>query len=302
MLSTTTHSAPCGKKTMRNVTRLSFGAALLALLPLVGCGQNLGLGGGAYTESQVTLIVSSTSGGAAAPGGAETAVPTAIAGFGTVKGKVVVDGAAPALAMLLAVGAPTKDAVCAIAGVPNESVVADPAGGLANVFIYLKKAPAGVVIPAFPEGKLNFDQKGCRYSPHAFITRVGQTINITNSDPVAHNVHTMSNNKPLNAALQGGDTKGTDLTYDRSETLPVRAVCDFHAWMDSYHLVVDHPWAAVSAADGSFEIKGVPAGKMEFIVWHEKIGYVERSLKVDVVPDNAVELSLKVPAAKLVAK
>ena len=287
---------------MRNVTRLLCGISLIALLPLSGCGQKLGLGGGAYTESEVTLIVSSTSGAAASPSGADTAAPAAIAGFGTVKGKVVVDGTAPALAMLLAVGAPTKDAVCAIAGVPNESVVADPAGGLANVFVYLKKAPAGVAIPAVPTDKLTFDQKGCRYSPHAFVTRVGQTINITNSDPVAHNVHTMSNNKPLNSALGANDTKGTDLTYDRSETLPIRAVCDFHAWMDSYHLVVDHPWAAVSAADGTFEIQGVPAGKMEFIVWQEKMGYVERSLKVDVVPDQTVELSLKVPAAKLVAK
>ena len=285
---------------MRNLTPTTFGTLLLTLLPLAGCEQ--GLGGGAYSESAVTLIVSSTASGPAEGASSAEAAPAVIAGFGTVKGKVTIDGAAPSLAMLLAKGQATKDAVCAINGVPNESILADASGGLANVFVYLKKAPAGVQVPAAPATKLVFDQKGCIYTPHAFIARVGQTINITNSDPVAHNVHTFSNTKALNSAIQGNDTKGTDLVYDKSETLPIKTVCDFHAWMDSYHLVVDHPWAGLTGLDGSFEIAGVPAGKMEFVVWHEKVGYVERSLKVDVVPDQAVEVSVKVPAAKLAGK
>ncbi len=41
---------------------------------------------------------------------------------------------------------------------------------------------------------------------------------------------------------------------------------------------------------------------MEFVVWHEKTGYVERSLKIDVVPDQTVEVPVKVPAAKLAGK
>ena len=153
-------------------------------------------------------------------------------------------------------------------------------------------------VPA-PATPVVFDQQGCIFVPHTFIARVGQTINVKNSDPVAHNVHSFSTNKPLNSALQGNDTKGTDLVYDKAENLPIRTVCDFHAWMDSFHLVVDHPWAAITKPDGSFEIPGVPAGKMEFVVWQEKIGYVERSLKVDIVPDQPTEVSLQVPVAKL---
>lgn len=288
---------------MPHLRPLTFGTLILALLPLAGCGGNLGLGGGAYTPSDVTLIVSNTSGGEAAAAESTEAAAPAMAGFGTVKGKVVIDGAAPALAMLLGKGETTKDAICAVNGVPNESVIADASGGLANVFIYLKKAPAGVQIPAAPIDKIVFDQKGCIFSPHAFVSRVGQTINITNSDPVAHNVHTFSVNKTFNSAVQGNDKVGTDLVYDKAETLPVKTICDFHGWMDSYHLVVNHPWAAVTKPDGSFEIPGVPAGKMEFIVWHEKVGYVERSLKVDVVADQPpVEVLVKVPAAKLEKK
>ncbi len=286
---------------MRNLNQLTCGLVALALLPVVGCER--GLGGGAYSESQVALIISSTEGGSAgeAPSG-DSGAPAAVAGFGTIKGTIVVDGAAPALPMLLGKGQATKDAICAVNGVPNESVIADASGGLANVFIYLKKVPAGVEVPPAPSDKIVFDQKGCIFIPHTFVARVGQTINITNSDPVAHNVHTFSNTKSLNSAIQGNDTKGTDLVYDKAENLPIKTVCDFHAWMDSYHLVVDHPWAALTGPDGSFEIQGVPAGKMEFVVWHEKVGYVERSLKIDVVPDQTVEVPVKVPAAKLAAK
>ena len=62
-----------------------------------------------------------------------------------------------------------------------------------------------------------------------------------------------------------------------------------------------HAIRGLTGPDGSFEIQGVPAGKMEFVVWHEKVGYVERSLKIDVVPDQTVEVRVKVPAAKLAA-
>ena len=293
---------------MRNLTRLTFGTLLLALLPLCGCEQ--GLGGGAYTPSSVTLIVSNvggTAGGAESP---ETVGPAAVAGFGTVKGKVVIDGAAPVLAMLVAKGSQTKagDELCAVSGVANESVIADANGGLGNVFIYLKKVPKGVQIPPASSDKIIFDQQGCIFTPHAFVARVGQTIVLTNSDSVAHNVHTNSNNKGLNSAIPGKKSdmpaQTLDLVYEKSEDKPVKTTCDFHGWMDSYHLVVNHPWAAVTGPDGSFEIQGVPAGKMTFVIWHEKAGnVVNRGLEVDVVPDQPVEVPvIKVPAAKLTGK
>ena len=68
---------------MRNLTRLTFGTLLLALLPLCGCEQ--GLGGGAYTASTVTLIVSDTSGGAADAQEPTEAAAPAMAGFGTIR-------------------------------------------------------------------------------------------------------------------------------------------------------------------------------------------------------------------------
>ena len=39
-------------------------------------------------------------------------------------------------------------------------------------------------------------------------------------------------------------------------------------------MIFDHPFFAVTGPDGSFEIKGVPAGDQNVVVWQEKIGYV----------------------------
>jgi hypothetical protein len=291
---------------MRNLTQLTFGTLLLALLPLCGCEQ--GLGGGANTPSSVTLIVSGAGGSDVSPESPETVGPAAVAGFGTVKGKVVIEGTAPTLAMLVGKGSQTKagDELCAVNGVPNESVIVDANGGLANVFVYLKKVPKGVEIPPAPSDKIIFDQLGCIFTPHAFVARVGQTIVLTNSDGVAHNVHTNSNNKALNSAIPAKKSdqpaQTLDLVYEKPEDKPIKTTCDFHGWMDSYHLVVNHPWVAVTGPDGSFEIPTVPAGKMTFVIWHEKVGnVVNRGLEVDVVPDQPVTVpDIRVPVAKLV--
>jgi hypothetical protein len=48
--------------------------------------------------------------------------------------------------------------------------------------------------------------------------------------------------------------------------------------MHGYVLVKDDPYMVTSAADGTFEVKNIPAGKREFEFWHEKPGRL-KSLK-----------------------
>ena len=66
------------------------------------------------------------------------------------------------------------------------------------------------------------------------------------------------------------------------EPVPVTVQCDIHPWEKAYWLVVDHPFAAKTEANGSFEIKNVPFGRHVFRVWHERIGYVEKELEITV--------------------
>jgi hypothetical protein len=52
----------------------------------------------------------------------------------------------------------------------------------------------------------------------------------------------------------------------KADTTPVTVKCDIHTWMRGMILVFDHPYYAVTDADGNFEIPMPPAGK--FQIWY----------------------------------
>lgn len=277
------------------------GLALAGLLSASGCGKPVhALGHGASAEPTVTVLLSDA---ASAAGETTTAAASVtVAGYGTFKGRVVVTGAVSPLQPLLGKGAPTKDAICAAIEIPDESVVVGPNNGLANVFVYLKKVPGGEIPPPPTEPGV-IDQQGCRFLPHAAVFRVNQTLLFKNADPVAHNTSfSPQSSGKFNQAVSPNDRSGIAYQYAKAETVPVRAQCDFHSWMGSYHLPLTHPWAAVTAADGSFEIKGVPGTTVEFVIWHEKAQYLNRGLKVTIPVDGVIEQEVTVEAAKLAAK
>ena len=228
---------------------------------------------------------------------ATEAEPAAVEVSGNLKGKIEFTGAFTTLPPLYVKGGDVKDKdVCAAVEAPDETILVKD-GGLANVFIYLKKAPK--TVPPAPTTDLIFDQKNCVFKPHAMAMRVGQTVRVLNSDSVAHNTHTNAKkNSGINSALTPNDAVGLPLIYKQSEQDPFSVVCDIHPWMRAYHLPVDHPYFAVSGADGTFEIKDLPAGQHEFKVWHEAGGLLEKGLIVAIKPgDN--ELTVKVSPSQL---
>ena len=71
-----------------------------------------------------------------------------------------------------------------------------------------------------------------------------------------------------NLTLKAGEK--AELKVAPNMQMPVTLNCDIHKWMAGYVWVLDTPYAAVTKEDGSFEIKGVPAGtKLNLVVWHE---------------------------------
>lgn len=279
----------------RTKTRLNF--VLVAVSLMVGCDANIrreGVGGGALAPVKVTLLRDGDTG---TDSGAEAvAAGPKITEFGTVTGRISINGNAPQLADLVAKGSAQKDAICSAEAVPNQTVVSEN-GGLGNVFVYLRKVP-NVDVPAPSQEPVEIDQKGCVFIPHALVVQTGQPVLLKNSDPVAHNVKVQGRANTYDGTINPGGS--STHVFSLAESAPAPAVCNFHSWMAATVFPVAHPWAVISSPDGSFKIENVPAGKMEFVIWHEKIGYIERNLVVD-IPANgeAAPIAVAVDAADL---
>jgi len=125
------------------------------------------------------------------------------------------------------------------------------------------------------------DQKGCEYLPYIAAAQTGQKVVVKNSDPVLHNVHTTpkaEGNKEMNKA-QLPNAADLAFTFDKPEEF-IRFKCDVHPWMFTYITVFDHPYFAVSGADGSFKIANVPPGKYKVVANHRKGGKAEKEIEV----------------------
>jgi hypothetical protein len=201
------------------------------------------------------------------------ASPAKAEGWGTLKGKFVFDGTPPEPAKINIMG---KDpAVCGVVPLFDETLLVGPDGGIANVIVYLTtKNPS--VHPDYAKtanDKVELDNKGCMFVPHVVPVLLSQTFVVKNSDPVGHNVNIQPPlDEPRNIMLSPGDK--VEFQFKRSQRLPVNPSCNIHTWMSCYVLPRDNPYTGVSGLDGSFEIKNLPAGELEFVVWKEKIGYL----------------------------
>ena len=281
-------------KSLKNLLVLSL------LSGSVGCSE---YGGGAVVVPEVTFVPadSSEASGADTESAAETAE---VAAPGTLTGKVVLTGGAKALPPLIAMGSDVKDKeVCAAVDVPDERLVLGTGNGVANVFVYLPKAPKnGRQLEAASDPFL-FDQKNCRFLPHCVVLPVGQTVKVLSDDSVAHNTHTYPNkNQGVNSGVAPGDREGKlEFVYRKSEAQPLSVKCDYHTWMTAYHLPLDHPYAAVTDAEGAFTIPDLPVGKHTFVVWHEAVdgNFVERKLVVEIQSGATTDLQVELSADKL---
>jgi len=145
--------------------------------------------------------------------------------------------------------------------------------GVQHAFVYLEGVPSTDKVR--PRQSLLIDQKDCQYAPHALIAPAGSKIEITNSDPILHNVHgqqiTDQGQQTLFNVAQ--PVRGQHTTVDTSLTPGiVFLTCEAgHPWMSGYVFVANHPYVTVSGGNGEFVIEGVPPGTYRIKMWHEGV-------------------------------
>ncbi len=212
------------------------------------------------------------------------------AGGAVITGKVILKGKAPKTDKIVM----TKDPNCVkfhSQPVYKEEVVVNPNGTLQNVFVYVKSGLGNRSFPA-PKEEIVFDQKGCQYYPHIFGMQAKQPLKIMNSDPTLHNIHALpKNSKQFNNA-QPKQGMTMIKTFDNPEVM-VKIKCEVHNWMSAYVGVLNHPFYSVTSKEGTFTLKGLPAGEYVVEAWHEKYGSASQTVKVGEKETKQIEFTFE---------
>ncbi|TAH34604.1 MAG: hypothetical protein EYC70_16870 [Planctomycetota bacterium] len=150
-------------------------------------------------------------------------------------------------------------------------------GRVQNVLVYVQRGlPKGLAFEV-PRESARLDQVHCVFVPHVLGMRVGQPLVLSSSDAEAHNVNLQSKlGQGINTNMA---PRQTGLTHEfRRNEVPVLVTCDVHPWMTAFLGVFDHPYYAVTGADGTFRWDSVPPGEYTLRAWHEKLGPQEQKL------------------------
>jgi len=195
------------------------------------------------------------------------------AAAGTIRGRIVWDGDAPA---------PEETLVRAIAYhptfyknparfvTPHVPTVHPEHRGVGNAVVYLrgidprrsKAWDHANVRVEFHERQL-LVQQGKQYASLGFVRR-GSAVEIVNRDTEYHNLHARG------AAFFALPLIEPNRVHERA--LPQTGIVDLscgagYYWLHAHLFVAEHPYYTRTDADGNFALEQVPAGKYEVVCW-----------------------------------
>lgn len=206
----------------------------------------------------------------------------------SVSGSVLFAGEAPRLVPINMGG----DEGCTTTGgapVYPETVSVNENGTLKNVYVVISAGLEGKAFEA-PSESVRIDQKGCAYAPHVVGVRVGQMLEVSNSDPTTHNVHPLpDDNVEWNKSQVAGAGVIAESFAKPELMIPIK--CNLHPWMRAYVNVSDHPFFAVTDETGAFSISGLPPGEYTLQAVHERFGTQETQITVAASESGTAEFT-----------
>jgi plastocyanin len=195
------------------------------------------------------------------------------------------DAALPAALMLPLLAAPAPCRAGTITGkVDLVEKGGRKAGDLSDVIVYvdgarLKPRPTTTTVV----------MKGKAFTPRVVVVPVGGTVQFPNEDPIFHNAFSVSGENHFDMALYKRPKVGS-FTFQHPGV--VKVYCNIHPQMSAVILVRDNPLFTKAAADGTFTIENVPAGKHTVKAWHERGGETAVEVSVTDAAPAPVRLAL----------
>jgi hypothetical protein len=244
------------------VTELSprrCGAVLFAIFVLGACSKDSDTPG---ILSRVTRGKTDDSAAGTVDLGGGSYKPGPLTAVGTVAGKITLTGAVPADTARITV----DTTVC---GTKMPAVVDTAKGGLGDVVVWIADISTGKRLPTEKRAELSHD--GCELDPRVQAVVVGTTVNVFNDDKLIHKLAFTRLGTTDTLTKMPFFNSGEVVASERLAKEPgiVEVRCAQHPWTRAYLVVFDHPYFAVTDADGSFKIDSLPPGTYTVNAWHE---------------------------------
>jgi len=138
-----------------------------------------------------------------------------------------------------------------------------------------QKDYSGVVVSAqpvradastLPPKRVTMLQKNKTFTPHLLPIATGTTVDFPNADPIFHNAFSSYSGQIFDVGLYApGATRSVHFTRPGV----VRVFCNIHPTMSAIILVLNTPYFATTAKDGSFDMN-LPPGDYDVRVFHER--------------------------------
>jgi plastocyanin len=151
----------------------------------------------------------------------------------------------------------------------------------------------GVPSPPSKPTTAKIDQKDFQFEPELVAIRQGDSVTFTNSDTATHNVRATGDVANFNITMAAGGA-GNTIKFAKAGGIrrPVEVGCVFHSNMRAWVFVFDHPFFAVTKADGKFRLADVPSGEYELELSHPA-GGLKWKQKVTVKPGDTTNVAVK---------
>jgi hypothetical protein len=191
-----------------------------------------------------------------------------------------------------------------------------PKGEFRRVVVFLDEIDKGKPFGEYKPPRI--EAVDCLFMPFVNIVRDLHDVVVVNMDPAMHDIQAyetsnlgprvlfnlplpISTRYPREAGLSAHVTKhyeGALVTQTVKMTKGRKIFtmqCGFHAYMESWALVADHPYYTVADDEGRFKLTDIPPGTYKVKVWHP---YVRDDIEqtVTIKPNQQASLALKVEA------
>ena len=212
-------------------------------------------------------------------------------GSGQLSGRVSIEGPTPMEKVI------PMDPECAAehpGPVTTRFYVTSRDGGLADVLVLIT---AGLPQQNWPVQRkpVTLKLRGCLYENHIVGVQANQLFEVQNFGTVMHNVHLFSErNGETNRAFLPGQSP-MEFKFVEPERF-LKFKCDVHPWELAYVNVIEHPFFAITDANGSFVIKGLPPGAYTVQAHHRKAGVLQMEVKVENHRRSSVQFEFKATA------